>query len=124
MPAGSPAPDAWRGIVPAGFLFGVSCHSAEEVRRAEAEGADYVVLGPVFPPLSKTPALPPLGLDEFARAAETVRIPVLALGGISRENMDSCIDRGAAGVAGVSLYQSASGKSPQNGAHTRPLQAC
>lgn len=106
LPSGSPAPRAWRPIVPAGFLIGVSCHSLEEVRQAEAEGADYVLFGPVFAPLSKTSNLEPRGLERLAQAARAVRIPVLALAGITGDNTDACIARGAAGVAGISLFQS------------------
>jgi thiamine-phosphate pyrophosphorylase len=105
LPADSPPPRAWRGIAPAGFLIGVSCHSIEEVRAAEAEGADYVVFGPVFAPLSKSSGLSPRGTGELAKAAAAVRIPVLALGGITLQNCDSCMDAGAAGIAGISLFQ-------------------
>jgi thiamine-phosphate pyrophosphorylase len=105
LPAGSPAPGAWRSIVPQDFLIGVSCHSLAEVRRAAEEGADYVLFGPVFQPLSKPESLPPLGLEELARAAQAVEIPVLALGGITTENAKQCVAAGAGGVAGVSLFQ-------------------
>jgi thiamine-phosphate pyrophosphorylase len=105
LPAGSPPPHLWRTIVPPGFLIGVSCHSIEEVRAAEQEDADYVVFGPVFQPLSKPSAEPALGLGQLARAAESARIPVLALGGLTRENAADCIAVGAAGLAGISLYQ-------------------
>jgi thiamine-phosphate pyrophosphorylase len=106
LPEGSPAPKLWRSIVPADFLIGVSCHSIEAVRRAEDEGASYVVFGPVFAPISKDSALPPRGLDQLAEAARSVRIPVLALGGIRVENVELCARSGAAGIAGISLFQS------------------
>ena len=97
---------AWRAITPPGFLLGVSCHSPEEVRAAAGEGADYVFFGPVFPPLSKPVQGPPVGLAGLARAvAAAAKIPVLALGGITRANAAACIETGAAGVAGISLYQ-------------------
>ena len=99
----APAPRSLRPS--AGFLVGVSCHDVEEVRRAEAEGADYALFGPVFAPLSKTSDLAPRGLDQLALAAAAVRIPVLALGGISWENAQACLGHGAAGVAGISLFQ-------------------
>ncbi len=105
LPSGSPPARFWRRP---GFLVGVSCHSVEDVCRAEAEGADYVVFGPVFSPLSKPAGLEPKGLDELARAAKAVRIPVLALGGVTRENTAACVAAGAAGIAGISLFESES----------------
>ena len=106
LPSGSIAPSEWRRITPAGFLIGVSCHSLEDVVLAEQEGADYVVFGPVFDPLSKAPDLPARGLDELGRVARAVRIPVLALGGITWENAADCVAGGAAGVAGITMFRS------------------
>ena len=106
LPSGSPAPRSWRPMLPAGFLIGVSCHSLDEVRQTEAEGADYALFGPVFSPRSKSSDLEPRGLESLARAARAVRIPVLALGGITTDNSAACIAAGAAGVAGISLFQS------------------
>jgi len=106
LPAGSPAPQRWRGFSPAGFLIGVSCHTLDEVRAAEEQGADYVVFGPVFAPRSKVTALEPRGLDALGQAARVVRIPVLALGGITSENAQDCIRTGASGIAAISLFQS------------------
>jgi thiamine-phosphate pyrophosphorylase len=105
LPSHSPPPRQWRAITPPGFLIGVSCHSVEEVRTAEEEDADYAVFGPVFLPLSKSSDLPALGLDALTRAASAVQIPVLALGGVTQENAASCIAAGAAGIAGISIFQ-------------------
>jgi len=74
------------------------------VRAAEQEGASYAVFGPIFAPLSKPSDLPPRGLDQLARAASSVQIPVLALGGITHANTAACIAAGAAGIAGITLF--------------------
>ena len=105
LPAGSPPPSAFRPICPPGFRIGVSCHSEEELVLAEREGADYALFSPVFRPLSKEDARPPHGLEGLRRACSRVRIPLLALGGITAENAPLCAAAGAAGVAGISMFQ-------------------
>jgi thiamine-phosphate pyrophosphorylase len=79
-------------------LVGVSAHSAEEVREAEAAGASYAHLAPVFPPLSKAPSREPCGLGGLAASAAG-RVPVLAQGGIDAANAREALSAGAAGVA-------------------------
>lgn len=105
LPAGSPDARRWRGLLPPGFLLGVSCHNEQEVAAAASAGATYVTLAPVFAPRSKSSALAPLGLEALARAARQVPIPVLALGGITEGNAQDCVRAGAAGIAAISLFQ-------------------
>ena len=98
-------PRAVRQRVPEGFLVGVSCHSVEDVIEAESAGADYTLLGPIFATPSKLRYGAPLGLDKLREAAGRVKVPVLALGGITVDRVKPCLEAGAAGVAGISIFQ-------------------
>lgn len=86
------------------FLIGVSTHSLAEVEAAETSSADFVVCGPVYDTLSKQAYGAPLGLQRFAEICQAVRIPVLALGGISAANFHEPLQHGAAGIAAISLF--------------------
>ena len=105
LPAGAVSASNIRSVTPKDFLVGTSCHSADEVRRAEAEGADFTVFGPVFETASKGQYGPAQGLEALGEACDRVKIPVLALGGVQLENASQCLGRGAAGIAAISLFQ-------------------
>ena len=105
LPAESLPPAALRPIVPAGFLIAVSTHTLDEVRAANSEGADFLVYSPIFEVRSKPGYGPPQGLAKLHDAVNASAIPVFALGGITRENAPQCEAAGAAGIAGISLFQ-------------------
>src|SRR6202521_3931490 len=82
------------------FLVAASCHTASDVFRAESEAADFAVFAPVFEK-KDTQATGIAALREACRA----KIPVLALGGVNLDNAASCLSAGAAGIAGIRLFQ-------------------
>jgi thiamine-phosphate pyrophosphorylase len=85
---------------PAHVTVVASCHTRIEVARAVQEGADFAVFGPIFEKARARPT----GLDALREACQE-KIPVLALGGITLENAESCIQAGAAGIAAIRLFQ-------------------
>ena len=101
---GSIRPQPLKSIAPPEFVVSVASHDVEGARAAECGGADYIVLAPVFAPFSKTSPRRPLGLDKLREAARDVRVPVIALGGVTEANASLCAEAGAAGVAGISLF--------------------
>ena len=102
--ADSLAPEAARRLVPAGFLIGRSVHSTAEARQAGP--VDYVIAGTMFP----TPSKPGRsdGLDEPGLRAivEAAAVPVLAIGGVSVENVAAVARAGAGGIAAIGLFAS------------------
>ncbi len=106
LPSGGDARAARARLGPEA-LIGLSCHGFIEVVRAAQTGADYVTLSPIFPSSGKPgygPTLGPRALGEVARA---VAIPILALGGVTSENLPRCLEAGAAGAAVMSAVMAA-----------------
>jgi thiamine-phosphate diphosphorylase len=108
--AGVNLPEAGLGVADArellgpGPLIGRSVHSLDGARQAAADGADFVLLGPIFP----TPTHPGsagLGLKLLAEDSATSAAAVLAIGGIDRERGRLCLAAGAAGYAAIRLFQ-------------------
>lgn len=86
------------------FLIGVSTHSLDEARAARTAGADFVVFGPVFETESKRAYGAPQGLDKLREVTrELGEFPVVAIGGITLENVGDCFHAGARGVAAIRL---------------------
>jgi len=97
-------------------IISYACHSVYEVRRAKEESQrdpnatvtnTLIVFAPVFEKRTPAKIIPGLGLDALHAAAEAARpIPVLALGGVTRDNAPDCIAAGAAGIAAIRLFLS------------------
>ena len=84
-------------------VIGVSCHNETEVSEAESASVEFAVFGPVFDKRgTETPSA--VGMDQLRKVCRH-RIPVLALGGVTVEKARQCIDAGAAGIAGIRLFQ-------------------
>jgi thiamine-phosphate pyrophosphorylase len=88
-------------------VIGASAHTSDELSQAEAHGADFAVFAPVF---EKNGVANPAGMAQLWRACHRPHgagapMPVLALGGVTLENAQRCLDSGAAGIAGIRLFQ-------------------
>ncbi len=82
-----------------GLLVARSCHTLDEVKKSKA---DFITFSPVFDTPSKGPAA---GLASLKAACQVAAKPVFALGGVNWENAADCIAAGAAGIAGIRLFQ-------------------
>lgn len=91
--------DAVRAVVGNKLLVGISTHNPEQVREAAELAVDYVAVGPVCATGSKANPDPVIGLEGVRRARELTNTPLVAIGGITRENARSVIDSGADSVA-------------------------
>jgi thiamine-phosphate pyrophosphorylase len=85
------------------LTVGASCHSVDTVRRAADEGADFVLLGPVFATPGKEERT--LGLDVLAAAASAVAVPVHAIGGVTPARVPALRAAGARGGAAIRPFR-------------------
>ena len=85
-------------------LVGRSVHSVEAARAAETQGADFVIFGPVWASPSH-PGQQPRGVSALVEVARAVRIPVIAIGGVTPERAQECTGAGAAGFAAITMFQ-------------------
>jgi len=81
------------------FLIGYSSHSLGEAIAAERAGASYVAFGAIFPTANKGPTHPIQGVERLAKVVDSLRVPVVAIGGINRENFASVAGTGVAAIA-------------------------
>jgi thiamine-phosphate pyrophosphorylase len=105
MPASEVIPWLRAGNAPADFLVGVSCHSLVDARQAEKAGANYIFFGPVFETPAKKQFGAPQGVEKLAEVCRSVRIPVIAIGGMSGDRSFECLRAGAAGIAAIRMFQ-------------------
>lgn len=96
-----------RAILGLDAIIGVSVSKRVEAQAAEAAGADYLGAGPVYETSSKSDALRPIGLDELDTICRSVTIPVIAIGGITKENAPDIMAAGAAGIAVIAAVAEA-----------------
>jgi thiamine-phosphate pyrophosphorylase len=87
------------------FLVGKSVHSLPQAIQAEKEGADYLCFGPVFFTPSKGHYGSPQGIEKLMEVCDTVKVPVLAIGGITLETAYLALKSGAAGIAAIRCFQ-------------------
>lgn len=95
-----PAPIARRLLRP-GMILGVSSHSRDQARQAEADGADYVAVGSIYPSGTK-PAYELVGVELLRQIRPLLHVPLVAIGGITPGNVGEVIRAGADGVAVIS----------------------
>ncbi|MGH7360149.1 MAG: thiamine phosphate synthase [Candidatus Methylomirabilales bacterium] len=100
-------PAAVRPLLRPGMCLGVSCHSLQGALEAEAGGADFVLLGPIFPTPAKAAYGPPAGPALIRQVRPAVACPVLAVGGITARNAGEALEAGADGVAAISAVMAA-----------------
>ena len=101
-----PLPEA-RALLGPDRILGATAHTVEEALRAQAEGADYLGVGAMFPTGTKTDTVP-TSADTLKAICAAVSIPVVAIGGVNAQNLPTLAGTGIAGAAVVSAIFSQS----------------
>ncbi len=96
-----------RQIIGSDKIIGYSSHSLGEAMAAEKSGADYVALGAIFPTKTKGPGHPVQGLAKLKEVLQNLKIPVVAIGGITRKNIQTVLETGASAVAMITAISQA-----------------
>ncbi|HXQ24561.1 MAG TPA: thiamine phosphate synthase [Candidatus Acidoferrales bacterium] len=102
LPGGSFTPADARAVLGPQALIGASTHNLEQAQRAAAGGADFIVFGPIFDTPAKRQYGAPVGLQALGVVTEKVTLPVLAIGGIMGERVESVRQHRVYGVAVIS----------------------
>jgi len=97
---------AWE-ILKDSMIIGISAESLQNAIEAEKGGADYIGVSPIYATPTKTDTAPPLGLEGLREIRNAVRIPLVGIGGLTKDNAGEVIKHGADGVAVVSAIVSA-----------------
>jgi thiamine-phosphate diphosphorylase len=87
--------------------IGISTHDLDQAKSAAAGGADYIGFGPLFPTQSKADADPAVGLARLQEVAVAVKIPVVAIGGITLDNVADVARTGASAAAAIAAVDTA-----------------
>ena len=93
-----------REILGKNAIIGISCGSLEEAEEAERNGADYIGFGHMFPTVSKVKTSPPKSLEDLRIISSAMKIPVIAIGGITVDNVVPLFKCGASGIAILSAF--------------------
>jgi thiamine-phosphate pyrophosphorylase len=96
------SPEGARRVIGPNLRLGVSTHNPEQVSKADRSSADYLAIGPVFRTASKAHPGPVIGIEGVRQARARTPKPLVAIGGITRENCRSVVDAGADAVAVIS----------------------
>jgi thiamine-phosphate pyrophosphorylase len=96
-----------RSIVKDDMLIGISAESLDDAVAAERGGADYLGVGPIYETPTKTDAAPAMGLEGLKKISKTVKLPLVAIGGLNHGNTAQAIQNGADGIAVVSAIVAA-----------------
>jgi thiamine-phosphate pyrophosphorylase len=121
LPAGT-SPEQARARLGPNALIGLSVHSAPEAAAVD-RAADYVTLSPIFGSISKPGYGPALGIKDLADAVARSRVPIVALGGITADNLGACLAAGAAAVAAMGAVMAAADPEAATAALVRRSEA-
>jgi thiamine-phosphate pyrophosphorylase len=105
--SGSMPVDVARKLLGKNKTIGASTHSMDEALAAERAGADFILFGPVFFTPSKDTYGNPQGIEGLKEVVEKISLPVYAIGGVKRENVEAVVKTGARGVAVISAIMAA-----------------